>query len=188
MNRYQKAALLASLLNLLLVLAFPPYDYLTRVMNGTAPVFDGFSFVFAGHPNRVLDQQFWQLEIIVVLMEAALAWLLLRSKAGRRMNLRLGQRIVLLLTALNLLLVILFPPMQRRTEKSLAVLPSFDGFFFVFGDHAGRTIEGNLIYLEIIFVLFSGGLLYLLLRREEPTELTQAQRRDLFDQLLKSRK
>ncbi len=188
MNRYQKAALLASLLNLLLVLAFPPYDYLTRVMNGTAPVFDGFSFVFLNHPNRVLDQQFWQLEIFVVLAEAALAWLLLRSKAGRSMNFRLGQRIVLLLTALNLLLVILFPPMQRRMENSLALLPSFDGFFFVFGDHAGRTIEGNLIYLEIVFVLFGGGLLYLLLRREQPLELTESQRRELFDQLQKQKK
>jgi hypothetical protein len=44
-------------------------------------------------------------------------------------------------------------------------LPSFDGFYFIFGDHGKRTIVTQLLYLEVIFVLTNGAIMWLLFRK-----------------------
>lgn len=167
MNKFQWITLIAAVVNLALVWLFPPFDYVSATRNNV-PTFDGFHFrMLDPGANLQVNGTFLQLECFVILLNAAIAWLLLKSRepgqgARRRID---WQRIVLIGVGLNLLLVLLFPPMENFYAVSRAVLPSFDGFYFLFGDHGARTIVMQLLYLEIIFVLINGAILWLLFRQ-----------------------
>jgi hypothetical protein len=85
-----------------------------------------------GPANALLNRNFLTLEVIVVLINAGIAWLLLRdgtTGAGRHIS--RGQRGVLWLMALNLVLILLFPPFENYYAINKAALPSFDGFYFL---------------------------------------------------------
>lgn len=79
MNNAQRIALLLAVANLALALVFPPYEYVSLLL-GNVATFDGFHFVFAAHPNSVVNANFLALEFIVVLINGALLWLLFRDK------------------------------------------------------------------------------------------------------------
>lgn len=86
MNKGQKYALLVAAANVALVFLFPPYDYVSMLL-GNVATFDGFYFVLAGEPHRIVNSSFLALETIVVLANACIAVLLLRtppSPAARR--------------------------------------------------------------------------------------------------------
>jgi hypothetical protein len=72
---------------------------------------------------------------------------------------------VLWLMAINLVLILLFPPFENYYAITKAVVPSFDGFYFLFDDNAQRQIVTTLLYLEVALVLINGGLLWLLFRQ-----------------------
>jgi hypothetical protein len=82
MNTAQRYAMLVAAANLVLLLLFPPYDYVSMLL-GNVPTFDGFYFVFAGEPHRVVNVNFLMLEMFVVLINAGIAWLLLRTPMPR---------------------------------------------------------------------------------------------------------
>src|SRR5450759_524143 len=145
MNKYQAVTALVAALNLLLMLLFPPYDYLSYTHNNV-PNFDGFLFAFGDHPNRVVNNDFLSIEIFTVLINATIAWVLSRDRARLRRRLD-RQNLVLLGVALNLLLALLFPPFQDHYTASKALLPSFDGFYFVFGDNSMRVIVAAMLWL-----------------------------------------
>ena len=174
MNKYQAVMLIVAAINLLLMLLFPPYDYLSY-SRYDVPNFDGFLPVFGEHSNRALNRDFLTIEITTVLINTAIAWLLLGEKARLRRRLD-RQNLVLLAVALNLLFALLFPPFQNHYTASTALLPSFDGFYFVFGDNSMRVIVASMLWLEVIFILLNGALLWLLLRRQRPREMTAAER------------
>ena len=67
MNRPQATVLGFAAANLVLILAFPPYDYLS-LAQGFVPTFGGFHFVGAPPPNSVLNHNFLALEELVVLV------------------------------------------------------------------------------------------------------------------------
>lgn len=167
MNKYQWITLIAALVNLALVWMFPPLDYISATRNNV-PTFDGFHLRFSDSgPNFRTNDTFLQLEYFVILLNAAIAWMLLKTrapKAGSRKKTD-WQRIVLIGVGLNLLLVLLFPPMENFYAVSKATLPSFDGFFFIFGDYGARTIVTQLLYLEVMFILGNGAMLWLLFRK-----------------------
>lgn len=165
MNRQQYIALLIVTANLLLMLLFPPYDYLS-LERGNIPTFDGFYFVLGQHPNRIVNADFLTLEIIVALINACIAWLLLRSRAvGRRVpGGNRYQRVVLRLVALNLMLAVLFPPFQNYAAITQAILPSFEGFYFVFADNSQRQLVAPILYIEVALILVNGAILWLLLK------------------------
>lgn len=172
MNRQQAIALWVVAANLVLVLAFPPYDYVSMA-HGYVPTFGGFHFVGAKPPNSLLNHHFLILEEIVILINAGIAWLLLRDGApetGRRFS--RGQRVVMALVAINLVLILLFPPFEHYQSISRAVLPSFDGFYFVFGDTGQRQIVSALLYIEVALVLINGGLLWLLFAQRRDHDLS----------------
>ncbi len=171
MNKYQWIMLAAAAVNLLLVWLFPPYDYISASRNNV-PTFDGFHFMFAEQgANLRVNSTFLQLEFLVILLNAAIAWLLLKGRsdpsnaAGTEKKKVDWQRIVLIGVGINLLLVLLFPPMENFYAVTRAALPSFDGFYFIFGDHGKRTIVTQLLYLEVIFVLTNGAIMWLLFRK-----------------------
>jgi hypothetical protein len=179
MNRQQAIALCIAAANLALALAFPPYDYVS-LARGNVPTFGGFHFFGAAPANALLNHNFLTLEVLVVLINGGIAWLLLRGGpplAGRRIS--RGQRSVLWLMAINLVLVLLFPPFENYYAITKAALPSFDGFYFLFDDNAQRQIVTTLLYLEVALVLINGGLLWLLFADRGGTELTAEEKRAL---------
>jgi hypothetical protein len=187
MTRQQTAVLVVALINLVLIGLFPPYDYVPPVLGGFG-AFDGFSFVFSDHPNRSLNAAFLQLELGVVALNAAIAWLI----AGRRRKKPAGKRdwqgIVLVVTGVNLALCLLFPPMQRVQSVTRALLSSFDGFYFVFLPHGERAIVTQLLWLEVIFILVNGALLYLLCKSNSPVEVSGAARARFAAELRRARR
>lgn len=173
MNKYQAVTVFVAAINLLLMLLFPPYDYLSAHNN--VPNFDGFLFVFGDHPNRTVNNDFLFIEIFTVLINATIAWLLLRGRGRLRRRLD-RQNLVLLGVALNLLLALLFPPFQDHYVVSTALLPAFDDFYFVFADNSMRVIVAAMLWLEVMFILANGAMLWLLLQRPSPQEWTAAER------------
>lgn len=165
MNRSQGLALALLALNLALVLLFPPHDYLS-LQRGNIPTFDGFYWVLSKPANRIINRDFLMLEVLVITINAAIAWLLLRTPdlRGRRRGGNRAQRTVLWLVAVNLVLVLLFPPFENYQALTKAVLPTFDGFYFVFGDNSKRLIVTAILYIEVTLVLINGALAWLFFR------------------------
>jgi len=173
MNKFQTVTILVAAINVLLMLLFPPYDYLNAYRN--IPYFDGFLPLFADHPNRVMNRDFLSIEILTVLVNAAIAWFLLGKRA--RLRRRLDRRNLLLLgVAANLLLALLFPPFQDHYTASKALLPAFDGFYFVFGDNSQRVVVTTILWLEVIFILLNAAILWPVLCKPGPREMTAAER------------
>ena len=157
-----------------MLLLFPPFDYVSAARNNV-PTFEGFHFYFADHGNSVQNWNFLQIELFVVAINAAIGWLLLRDrKKIDTDSVRPGvdwQRIVLFGTGVNLVLALLFPPFQNYYAVTNATLPSFDGFYFLFDNHSKRTLVLPILYLEVIFLLVNGGLLWLVLRRTRAVDI-----------------
>jgi len=173
MNKYQAVTLLVAAINMSLMLLFPPYDYVSAHNN--VPNFDGFLFAFGDYPSRTLNHDFLFIEIFTVLVNTVIAWLLLGERARLRRRLD-RQNLVLLGVALNLLLALLFPPFQDHYVASKALLPSFDGFYFVFGDNSARVMVAAMLWFEVIFILINGVILWLLFCQPGPRELSAAER------------
>jgi hypothetical protein len=173
MNRYQAVTLIVAATNLLVMLLFPPYDYV-GAMHHDVPNFSGFLPVFGEHSNRLVNRDFLAIEIFTVLTNTAIALLLLRERARLRRRTD-RQNLVLVGVALNLLLALLFPPFQDHYTASNALLPSFDGFYFVFKDNSMRVMVASILWLEFIFILVNGAMLWLLLQRPAPQEMTEAE-------------
>lgn len=177
MNYAQRIALAIAVANLLLLLIFPPYDYLS-LDRGNIPTFDGFYFAFGPHLNRIVNANFLVLEIIVVLINAGIAVLLLRNPAVRQRQ-RVGgnrrQKAVLALVAINLVLMLLFPPFEYFSAITKAALPTFEGFYFLFGDNSQRQLVTPILYIEVALVLINGGLLWLLFKDKSAEEVSAAQ-------------
>ena len=183
MNRYQWLTVVLGAINLALVGFFPPFDYVPPA-RALAPAFDGFYWAFGDQGTRVINSGFHQVELFVVCANAAIAWMLLRTRPQKDARRKVDwQKVVLLGVGLNLVLVLLFPPMQNFVAVTRAMLPSFDGFYFIFGDHANRTIVTQILYLEVIFILINGALLYLLFSKTKSDELSAEERAALIEEL-----
>jgi hypothetical protein len=175
-NKHQWITLGVAAANMALILLFPPFDY-TSPTRASVPIFDGFYFVFNDNAPRTVNSSFLQIELFVVLVNTAIAWLLLRDAPEQQNSQRVDwQKVVLFGVGLNLLLVLLFPPMQNYYAVTRAVLPSFDGFYFLFGDHAKRALVTQLLYIEVLFVLANGAMLWMLFRKSQPVVVSSATR------------
>jgi hypothetical protein len=167
MNRFQTVALLLALVNAIVMGLFPPYDQFS-IAASALPVFSGFHPVFSPPPNAVINTSLLTIEFLVVGINLAIAWLLLgdkRDTSSRRAGL---QGSVLLLTGINLIVVLLFPPMESVFALTKATLPTFEGFFFIFDRKPVHVIVDTLLYLEITAVLINSALLWLILRERKP--------------------
>jgi hypothetical protein len=183
MNKHQAITLVIAIVNLLLVFLFPPLDYISPARSNV-PTFEGFAFAFGEHTGRVVNASFLQIEAFVILANAAIAWLLLRERPRETGERKTDwQRVVLLGVGLNLLLVLLFPPMENYYAVTRAALPSFDGFYFLFGEHSKHTIVTTILYIEVFIILTNGALLYLLFRNTKPVQLSAAERAAVIEQL-----
>ena len=165
--------------NLLLVLLFPPFDQYS-IASSKVPVFAGFNFAFAAPPASQVNTGVLWLEVVVVLANAGIAWLLLRDKpaaAGRRkLNFQNG---VLVVTGVNLVLMLLFPPFESVFAITNAALPNFEGFYFIFSQKPTHTIVTTLLYVEVVFILANGALFWLIFKERRPGNLSADELRAL---------
>lgn len=154
MNRFQKVVVFGSALSILLLFLFPPYDLVG--LNRGAPMFDAFYPVFAAPPNRIINGDVLYLVLFGVLINAALAWLLLAGAASAPGEPRVNEQLVVVAFAIaNLAVVMLFPPMEAFPFAQRVTVGTFDGFYFAFGDKSRRSIFVPLLTMEVLFVLIN---------------------------------
>jgi len=180
-NRYQLIALAVAASNLLLILLFPPVDQYS-IAAAQLPVFAGFHFVLALPAKSQINTSVLWLEVMVVLINAGIAWLLLRDKPPQTRKSRLSlQNAVLVFTGINLVLAVLFPPFESVFALTKAMLPTFEGFYFVFFQKPSHVIVTSLLYIEAAFILANGGLLWLLFKPKSGQELAAEQMYEMAD-------
>jgi hypothetical protein len=174
MNNRQKFALWVGAGNLVMLLLFPPVDTFSFT-DIKAPIFAGFHFVWTLGAYEVVNGDMLFLEMVVLLVNVAIAWLLLRDNKNFARTKRHFdyQNAILLTVATNLTVILLFPPFEYAYAMTRAVLPSFQGFYFIFQAGPMLSIVTPLLYLEVLFVLFNGAILWLLFKREEVQVFSQ---------------
>lgn len=173
MSKVQKILLAITAFNLAIVLLFPPYDDYLITNNGAA-VFAGFIFVFADlTANFQLNDALLYLEVAVILINLGILWLLTaedsRRKTGQKINFR---NAAMILVAINLVGVLLFPPFEYISNMTNAVIPTFEGFYFIFSHPPNRVIVTPILYIEVIFVLINGCFLLLAFKGSKAPEVT----------------
>ena len=152
MNRFQKIVLSGAALNVLVLFLFPPYD-LVGVGRG-APMFDAFYPVFSAPASRVINGDVLYLLVFGVLINTALAWLLMMGSKSAPDEPRVdAQTVVVAFGIVNLVVVLLFPPMEAFPFAQRMTVGTFDGFYFAFGDKARRSIFVPLLYMQVLYVL-----------------------------------
>jgi len=183
MNQKQKITLLISILNLTVIFLFPPFDTFS-IANAAIPVFSGFHFVFDTTSTETVNASMLYLEVAVVLINTGIAWLLLQDKKVSQSQRKINyQHATLIIVALNLVLILLFPPFENAEEVSSAILPSFQGFYFVFDAHPEHVLVTTLLYLEVILVLINGAIFWLLFKESKSAELTPEEALKLLREL-----
>jgi hypothetical protein len=126
--------------------------------------------------NRLVNRDFLLLEIIALLVNAAIAWLLLMPRsAARRLGASAAQRAVLWLVAINLTAMLLFPPCEYAVALSHGQLPTFDGFHFLFGDNRQQRIVTAILAIEIAALLVNAALLWLLFEERSGRRVSAGQ-------------
>ncbi len=80
-----------------------------------------------------------------------------------------SQAIVLAVTAANIALMLLFPPMDS-IALGRGGAQTLDAFYFVFDRHYNKTISSNLLLIELYWVLANAAIGWLLLRRHDPAK------------------
>lgn len=171
MNHPQRIAVIVAVVNLLLIGLFPPCDQF-GITAFKIPVFAGFYFIAARPPQSLINVDLLVIELSVVLINLAIAWLLLQDRPAGAPRKKLGlQGASLIFTGSNLILMLLFPPMESVFALTKAAIPTFEGFYFIFSQKPAHVIVETLLYLEVMFILVNGALLWMIFRpRRPPTD------------------
>jgi len=172
MHRIQLFALAFGAANIVFVMLFPPFD-VDSIASAQMPVFGGFDFYFNRNQHMVVNTGVLFLESFVVLINAGIAVLLLRTKKSEVTRRRVSlQNATLLVVAVNLVVIILFPPFESVFAMTKASIPTFEGFYFIFARQANHVIVTALLYVEVFFVLINGALFWLIFRENKPAAMT----------------
>ncbi len=76
----QNATLLIVGVNLVVILLFPPFESVFTITKATLPSFEGFYFIFARQSNHVIVTTILYLEVVFILINGALFWLIFRAR------------------------------------------------------------------------------------------------------------
>ena len=185
MNQNQKIALVIVAVNIIVIMLFPPFD-IYSIANAQLPVFGGFNFYFSRSQYMVVNTGVLVLEVVVVLINFGIAWLLLGTKTIEVTRRRLSlQNATLIVVAVNLVAIILFPPFESVYAITKAAIPTFEGFYFIFARQPNHVIVTAILYLEVIFLLVNGALFWLIFRDKRQTALTPEQAYKLMQEMRK---
>ncbi len=167
LNRYQKILLIVALVNITVIMLFPPFDAVP-LARAAAHSFDGFYYVFGYHLNREINKSLLHIEVFLVLVNVISAWALLAEPVqGAADGKRMYQRGVAWMLAVNLAVMLLFPPFESYSSVIRVQVPTFDGFYFAFGDKSRRNLFIPILYMEVSFVLINAALFMLLFGESE---------------------
>ena len=187
MNRKQATALAVAAANIVLIMLFPPFD-IYSIANLKVPVFAGFDFYFNRGQYRVVNASVLSLELFVVMVNVGVAWLVGSAQRAavtrRRVSL---QNATLIVVALNLVVIILFPPFESVFAITKAAIPTFEGFYFIFARQPNHVIVTTILYLEVFFVLINGALFWLILREIKYERLAPAEALKIMTEARKRR-
>lgn len=175
MNRYQRLVITVAIIDLIVILLFPPFVERTLARNSLTS-FDGFYFLLSEFGRRSLDTSLLSLQVIWITANALSAWLALdqpgpteqTDQAEHRRTVGIG-----LFTVVNLAIICLFPPFEQYNSLLRSTAPGFDSFYFLFGDRSARPLFWPLLQLEVFFVLINALALHLLfnaIKRGEQAE------------------
>lgn len=157
-NKFQSTVLIAALANLALLLLFPPFDSQPLGRMGPAN-FDAFYPAFDVPANGTLNSGLLYLEIFPVLINAALAWLLLQG-APSRPRVR-WQSVLQWLVIADLLLILLFPPFETQPLAARVGDRAFEGFRFALSGNVQRGIFLPLLFMELLLLALNAAALWL---------------------------
>ena len=79
-ERLQNSTLIFVAAHLTVIVLFPPFESVFAITNATLPTFEGFYFVFSHRANHVIVTTVPYFEVIFVLINGALFWLLFAEK------------------------------------------------------------------------------------------------------------
>ena len=178
--------LVIAAINLALILLFPPFDTFS-IYDSDIPTFSGFHFAFSQLSNEVINSSLLYLEVAVVLINTGIAWLIMQDKKDtvhRKVNF---QNATLLGVAINLVVILLFPPLENHSAMTYSILPSFQGFYFIFSAPPEHVIVTAMLYLEVIFVLVNGATIWLMFKDNKSPDMTSEQVIERLQELKKNR-
>lgn len=84
--RFRKATLILIMVNLMVVMLFPPFEYISNMTRAALPTFEGFYFVFTVPPNRVIVTPILYLEAMFVLVNGGLLLLAFKENKAEMMT------------------------------------------------------------------------------------------------------
>src|SRR5690606_7554006 len=127
-------------------------------------------------PNFVINSSLLYLEVAVVLINLCILWLLTTENARRQEKKQINFRKAAMgLIALNLIGVLLFPPFEYISNMTNAIIPTFEGFYFIFSHPPYRVIVTPVLYIEVFFILINGGLMLLAFKDNSSEQVTAEQ-------------
>ena len=91
------------------------------------------------------------------------------------------------MVALNLVVIILFPPFESVYAITKATIPTFEGFYFIFARQPNHVIVTTILYLEVFFVLINGALFWLIFREIKYERLAPAEALKIMTEARKRR-
>jgi hypothetical protein len=175
LSKPQKILLAITVFNLAIVFLFPPFDDVSVTNNGAA-IFAGFLFIFDTPPNFVINSSLLYLEVAVVLINLCILWLLTTENARRQEKKQINfRKAAMALIGLNLIGVLLFPPFEYISNMTNAIIPTFEGFYFIFSHPPHRVIVTPVLYIEVFFILINGGLMLLAFKDNSSEQATAEQ-------------
>lgn len=176
MNKYQRLIVTVAIIDLIVILLFPPFVERTLARNAF-PSFDGFYFLLSELGRRPIDNALLSMELLWIAANALSAWLLLGND-GRSERRDSPHAVGIGLFAfVNIAVICLFPPFEQYNSLLRTTAPGFDSFYFLFGDRSARPLFLPLLQLEIFFVLINALALFLLFSAVQRGEIAEQERR-----------
>lgn len=161
MNKFQLTVLITAMANLALLLLFPPFD--SQPLGRIGPAnFDAFYPVFDWPARGTLNSGLLYLEVLPVLINAALAWLLLQGAPQQPSRPRVRwQSALQWLVIADLLLILMFPPFETQPLAARMGERAFESFSFVLSGSVQRGIFVPLLFMELLLLALNATALWL---------------------------
>jgi len=152
MNKYQRLIIVAALINVLLMLLFPPF-LSQPLARGTLPGFDGFLPLLALFSGKPVFKELLTMQLMLVFINALSAWLALSAikPDSQTPNSSLA-RGTLWFTLANLFLILAFPPYESHRTLLFGSSGGFEGFYFILENNFRRSIFWPMLYIEVTFL------------------------------------
>lgn len=173
MNKYQRLIVAVAVVNVLVMLLFPPFNDMPLSLRAH-PSFDGYFPLLGNLGHRPINTGLLTLQLMFVAVNALAAWLVLQNAEAIERDESSPTRVLRgigIFAAINLAVILLFPPFEPYAALTRPIGSTFDSFYFVFGSRVARPVFAPLLYLECVFVAINALALWLLFnavrRREE---------------------